>query len=180
MCSLFHFLNSNSGAIQAILVLILVSVTIWYAISTKEMAKTMNRQFLSSTKPYIYPAIEIDRQFAPNFNASSNNSIQLKFQFTNVGTVPAKYYVEKVMLNGSPITTQKTDLILFPGQKSYFGSEILHSNTNIGLGDGLKGNIKLIFWSGEPTGTKYFFQRDFTLSPNNVVAIDNENFGQYE
>lgn len=180
MSIVFQFLNNNSGAIQSILVLILVSSTIWYAISTKEMAKIMNRQFLSSTRPYLYPAIEIERDFIPNYNPNSNFSIQLKFLFTNVGSVPVNYYVEEVMLNGSSINPPKTDSVLFPGQKSHFGTIIMQSNTNIGQGDGLKGNIKLIFWSGKIDDLKYFFQRDFTLSAMNVVAIDKESFGTFD
>jgi hypothetical protein len=180
MCTIFHFLNNNSGVIQAILVLILVSVTIWYAISTKKMADIMHHQFLSSMRPYLYPAIEIERDFIPNYNPNNNYSIQLKFLFTNVGSVPVNYYVDELILNGSSINPPKTNSNLFPGQKSSFGTTILQSNTNIGQGDGLKGNIKLIFWSGKIDDLKYFFKRDFTLSAMNVVAIDNESYGQFE
>lgn len=178
MCTILNFLNNNSGAIQAILVLVLVSVTIWYAKSTKSMANISQAQYITSTRPYLYPAIEIERLFSIGYNPLNNYSIQLKFLFTNVGSVPVNHYVDDIILNEASINTPRKDAILFPGQKSYFGSDILQSSTNIGQGDGLKGSLKVIFWSGDSDGIKYFFQRDFTLSASNVVVIDKESYGQ--
>src|SRR5271169_2120067 len=120
MCNIFDFLNSNSGAIQVILVLVLVSVTIWYAISTKTMAKIMAQQYTSSTQPYLYPAREIDR----NFNPRDNTTIQLKFLFTNVGNVAAQYFVEELILAGTSINPARVNTILFPQQKGYVYSNM--------------------------------------------------------
>jgi len=173
MSMIFDFLNSNSGAIQAILVLVLVSVTIWYAISTKTMARIMAQQYVSNMQPYLYPAREVDR----NFDPKDNKTIQLKFLFTNVGNAAVHYFVEEFTLENTSINPPKVNTILFPQQKGFIHSNLYHSKSNVGQGDGLKGSIKVIFWTNGIHKERYYFQRRFTLAPQMVTFSDSEDFG---
>lgn len=178
METILNFLNSNSGAIQAILVIVLVSVTIWYAISTKKMADLTNQQYVLSTKPFLYPAREVGRNFKPNYNPINNTSVQLNYLFTNLGRVPVKFFVDEFTLDGESINPQKIDTIFFPNQKGYITSKLYQSTNNIGEGDGLKGFIKVVFWANDTPAEKYFFQRNFTLAPGIVILNDAEDFGK--
>lgn len=155
------------------MVFVLVSVTIWYAISTKKMAKIMAQEYASNTRPYLYPAREVDRNFVPQ----DNTALQLVFHLTNVGNVPVEHFVEELVLEQASINPQKVNTILFPQQKGTIFSNSYHSTANIGSGDGLKGSIKIIFWAKGVSGERYFFQRSFTLAPQLITFSDSEDFG---
>jgi len=141
------------------------------------MSEIMVKQYFSSTKPYLYPAREVDRNYIPNFNPQNNTSVQLRFLFTNLGNTSVKYFADEITLHGSSINPQKISTILFPNQKGYITSNIYQTNTNIGYGDGLEGSIKVIFWATDVQEEKYFFYRKFTLAPGLIITIDAEEFG---
>ena len=174
------FLNENSGAIQAILVLTLVLVTVWYAVSTKKMANIMFSQFLTSTRPYLSPSRVIDRYFEPGVDPSFSTCLQLRLGFTNVGNVSVNYYVNELILNGTSINPEKIETILFPSQEGYLKSALLKSQKTIGNGDGFKGNVEVIFWASGFPEVKYYFRRSFTLAPEITMIIDKEEFGKVD
>lgn len=173
---MIDFLNTNSGAIQAIMVIVLVSVTIWYAQSTKDMATLMHKEYKLHTRPFLLTRRDVDRMF----QEGNSRVIQLRFHFVNTGNVPIEYFTEKLLLEKKSIKPPKVITTLFPNQDGSLYSNIYESKTSIGNGDGLKGSIKVIFWASETPEEKFYFQRDFILTPGINTIIRNEHFGSVE
>ena len=66
MRRMLHFLNTNSGAIQAVTVVILLFVTWWYAYTTMKMSSVMQNQFNQSTQPFLSLSSGINRGITEN------------------------------------------------------------------------------------------------------------------
>lgn len=169
---IIDFLNCNSGAIQAILVFVLVIITIWYAASSKKMTQIMKKQYASSIKPYLYPAREVERIYSQ----TTNYRMQLVFSFINLSNVAISYYIDELILQNTSINPPKDKLVLFPQQKGYLYSNEYISDNNFGKGDGMRGVIKVIFWDSENAMEKYSFKREFTLGKNDVVFSNSEEY----
>lgn len=106
---MIDWLNTNSGAVQALLVLVLVFVTAWYAWQTSEMAKAtrvaseaaaeqakastnmaeeMRLQRLSTSQPTIIPI------FGGAYHAG--NQYNLRLLLRNIGNGPALSLIRTV------------------------------------------------------------------------------------
>lgn len=184
MITLLNFLDTWSGAIQAIMVIVLVGVTIWYAYSTKKMAKLMNKEYSLHSMPFLAVKRDINRTYgkvidcnADNIKASQDNKIlQLDFSYDNVGHVPIKHYTEKVQINGVDITPEKVETIIFPAQQGcVLYSKFYEADKEIGEGNGLKGSIEVIYWAVGIPENKISFKREFSLQPGVHTFIDKED-----
>ena len=170
--SYIDLLNANSGAIQAVTVLILVAVTLWYAISTKRMANLMDHEFRLHSRPYLSLG-DIDRVYYED----NPLALQLKFHLINVGNVPVFHFAEDIMLEDSSVTPPQTPLVLFPKQETKLLSALYESTSDIHNTAGIRGSIKVVFWASEIPEEKYFIQRNFHLLPE-VNMILSDEFGR--
>lgn len=176
MYKLLNFLNNNQGAIQAILVFVLVGVTIWYAISSNKMTNIMKQEYELSTSPYLFLSRTVDR----NRDFNNTKVLQLVFHFTNGGKVPVEYFIEELILSNSSINPEKVTSLLFPNQEGTLSSNLYISDSIDYPCDGLTGNIKFIFWAHGLPDRKYYLRRDFALATQMYTFIIKEEFGQLE
>jgi hypothetical protein len=94
---MLDWLNQYAGAVQAIMAVIigvltavLIGVTCWYAVLTRRMARTMERQLAASFQP------DINLSLSNRFHGSSSNygvrgeNASITIVITNKGNVPVK------------------------------------------------------------------------------------------
>jgi|GEM_PF-3677202 len=170
---MLHFLNENSGAIQAVTVVILLFVTWWYAYTTMKMSSVMQNQFNQSTQPFLSISSGIDRRVKDN----DLKSIQLIFSLKNVGQVPLVYSNAEIEIKGVSINPGTVSLVLFPDQTTSIYSNLVSIPTLNDLGQEEQGKIKIIFCSSLNPDKKYYFERYFRLSKSDTF-IDKENYGE--
>ena len=171
---MLHFLNTNSGAIQAVTVVILLFVTWWYAYTTMKMSSVMQNQFNQSTQPFLSLSSGINRGITEN----DLKSIQLIFSLKNVGQVPIVYSNAELEIKGVSINPKIVSLVLFPDQATSIYSNLVSIPTLNDLGQDEQGKIKIIFWSSLNPDKKYYFERHFTLIGKSDAFIDKENYGE--
>jgi hypothetical protein len=173
MNDFIKWLNQNSGAIQAVSVVILLFVTWWYAYITKKMAKTMQTDFLLRTRPYLIIEAGIDRRFG---GIDSNKTIQLVAKLKNVGLVPLVYSNQGLEIKTVSINPQINEFVLFPQQTTSLYSNVVFIADLSDHGQNEKGKIKIQFWSHSIPNKKYFIERQFTLVGLNETFIDRDVF----
>lgn len=166
------FFNTWSSAIQAIMVIVLVLITIWYARSTKEMAKLMNKEYALNSMPMLSIGRDVDRDLKEN--VATNKMVQLIFHYFNLGRVPVRYYTRKVKLNKKSINPKKTESNLFPQQTGTLKTDFYKSENYIGEGDGLEGEIEVVYWAVGIPEQKYLFHKKFKLTPGVHTIIIKE------
>lgn len=110
---IWNKIGESNNQIQAIMVIILVSVTIWYAISTYQMTQTSKQDSDLNNRPWIY--------FEPQFDQAPGE-LRVNILLKNVGRVPSEVIIKKtIFLIGNEDYSldynQKT--IIFPGQEGY-------------------------------------------------------------
>src|ERR1039457_4864105 len=134
MC-FFKILNDNSGAIQAILVAILIIVTICYAYYTKQMTKA-TKQMNESAKRQLdlieKPYIGIDRDIKvlvkedkskPSQIADKTDFVMIAFTATNIGKTPAT-------MQWKCTSSFKKEPLIFDNKAILYPSQNLFINSN--------------------------------------------------
>lgn len=168
-----EFFKNWSDAIQAIMIIILVSTTIWYARATKKMADTMKKEHSLKTVPMLM----IDRDIIRTMVTA--NTMQIKFLYKNIGKVPIIYNTELVELNKKSILPDTPDTILLPNQQgSLYSKWYKQDNDIISGGDGLKGTVKVIWWAYNIPNKKYYFYREFYFDKGLNTFIEKEIYGE--
>jgi|GEM_PF-3879788 len=82
---MLNFLNTNSGAIQALSTIALVLVTIYYAYQTKKTVAMMVKQQKSNSLPIVVP-----EEFSIINNRCNNHHLYcVDFNLANIGNGPA-------------------------------------------------------------------------------------------
>jgi hypothetical protein len=169
---MLDFLNTNSAAIQAVTVVIMLLITWWYAYTTMKMAKIMRDQFNQSARPYLSVAVGIDRRF----NDENPKQIQLVFNLKNAGSVPLVYSNTALELKGVSMNPQVGTFVLFPDQTtSIYSNTVVFTELN-DFGQGEKGKIKITSWSSSNPRKKYLLERNFRLEGQVESFIESENF----
>ncbi|HUV01955.1 MAG TPA: hypothetical protein VMW67_00635 [Desulfobacteria bacterium] len=148
MRKVWNWIGNNDKQIQVILVLALVGVTMYYAVSTHKMASTMKNDFEANNRPFVFVSdILVD---------SGTSSIGVVLE--NSGKLPAAIEFKRgdIIFYQTPFTELgRKDLaedinityFVFPTQKnekiSIPASEIMN---NISESDGFLMQIMLDYW----------------------------------
>jgi hypothetical protein len=170
-----QFFQDWSLTIQAVSVVILVIVTAWYARRTHLMARIMGQEYALKIRPYIKIENTIDRIFNILHNPTH---LQLHFHLSNISIIPVGYQVQSITLNGMDITSPPANVFLFPQQNIIYTTKFYTQNAIIiNNGDGLKGEIRIEFWTSGLSTDRYFFTRRFVLTPNTTMVTLDEQFG---
>ncbi len=164
-----------STIVQAISTVVLAVITIWYAYSTREMSKIMQRDYSLKTTPFLKIERDIDRLF----DKTNPNVLQLRFHYSNVGQVPVKYQTGSLSLDGKSINPPKSTSVLFPGQQgTLFSNSYVSNNAIINQGDGFKGSIKVVYWTPNNPNKKHYFSREFELVSGLNTFAHKEEIGE--
>ena len=166
------FFETWSSAIQAIMIVVIVLVTIWYAYSTKKMVKLMNQEYALNSMPLLSITRTVDRNFKSM--DTENKMVQLVVHYLNLARVPVRYFTKKVKINGTSINPKKVETVLFPQQDGTLSTNFYRSETKIGEGNGLEGEIEIVYWAVGISAKKYSFQKKFKLTPGIQTIIINE------
>lgn len=170
--AILDFLNKNSGAIQAIAIIVMIIVTWWYAHTTNKMAKVMQKDFELKLQPIVL----LDPSIRRNFWGTDNKSIQLVFNIKNGGVLPVVFEHESSELSQISICPEKKAFILFPDQSIDLYSNIATIPDLEYPCIGAIWKIKIKFWSHSNPNLKYFIQREFTLISENMSFIEKDEF----
>ncbi len=124
MSAIFDFLNSNSGAIQGIAVVVLVIATIYYAVQTQRTVKEMKRQNTADIKLYKAELLRARKGWVDKFKpkteeeAESHGSAYFKVRIivANQGgtsgsigkpTLIMRCKKDHMFYNADPVTTEQ-------------------------------------------------------------------------
>ena len=179
---MINYLNSNAGAIQAFMAVILVLVTIWYAFKTNQMATIMSKQLEMTSQPYL----TIDKDIIltmeqdpinPQNLAPLTHWVRFVFTIKNVSNVPLKYKAktgfEKLK------SSSDCEVILYPGQtmnNTTIDYHIDPTNPYDVKGIGL---INIVYWALDTPKKKFYFKRTFKVEDSAYNIIKDEA-GKYE
>ncbi len=154
------FLNKYNGVVQAIAIFILVVITFFYALQTLHMAKTMEKEHELHTIPYI--SVE-------NVNIGPTNNI--RFDIINVGEIATSFKIEKIKLNGRPISFEAPSPIIYPRSSIVnFGSFPI--NEEIEIENEIE--IELTYWPAEVPKNKYSLKRYFKKKEDGFYLFKND------
>jgi hypothetical protein len=162
--------------VQTFSTVVLVFVTIWYAISTKNMLAVMQQDFRLKTLPYL----SIERGIGRNIQRDTvlhHSLLQLQFKLINIGNVPFKYKIEAVTLNNKEIHPKPVELYLFPTEWINQWSNVYLLDNLTSDGTGMKGSIRVVFWTDD-SKEKYFYVRNFELVNDAVTFVISEQYGK--
>lgn len=110
----WDWIGKSNTQIQAIMIICLVLVTVWYAYTTNEMNNTSKNEFELNNRPWVYFEGKLENTtYGLNFN------MLLK----NVGKFPAEIILEKTIFwvgdEAFPVDFNQT-MIVFPNQDDHY------------------------------------------------------------
>lgn len=103
-----NWFKKYSVEIQAFAMIILIGVTLYYAISTAGMADIMREEFKISNRPYV----SID-EIEANYD---NNKVIIAFHINNRGKIPARIINFNIKSEGLEESLDDAEMILHPGE----------------------------------------------------------------
>lgn len=170
---IIKLLNDYSGAVQAVMVVVLALMTIRSVIDTNRMAKVAAKQLQLQTMPVAVIgegiSITVQEGTLPGSIAALTNFIRLQFDIKNIGQVPLKYSATiefRAEVKESPVK----GIILFPGQSlkrwSQFDCQPVNPLTISG-----KGKVSMIYWALDISERRYFFSFDFEIEAGSHYTI---------
>lgn len=179
---MIHFLNSNSGAIQSIMVVVLALITGVYVWDTRRLANISTKQLELLTRPLAVVGESIGiivQETAPNSHVPAQITDFVRFIYTikNIGQVPIKY-IGHTSFN-EHISKSDHEVILYPGQSLAHRTETYHIEAvNPKKIKGIA-SIKIVYCSLELPKQKYFFSRKFEIKENSEgYDIIDDNAGR--
>lgn len=169
MSQILDSLNKNSGAVQAIMVIILVIITALYAWDTKRIANISTKQLDLYTRPLVVvgESIGVTVQFDtvnPQLPADLTDWVRFVYTIKNIGNIPVKYngYTEF----NEHTSKSEHEAILYPGQILTHRTETYSIQpTDPKKIKGIA-SIKVVYWSLDTPTEKHFFSRKFEIKEN--------------
>jgi hypothetical protein len=119
MDEIITFLNQNAGAIQGISTVVLVAVTIWYAISTKKMSDLMKSQITSKIlieNILLGTSFWDDYFLTRKFSKNQYFNFKIIFDVRNEGNASGSIYKPSIEISS---TNYQKAFILNPKTKDY-------------------------------------------------------------
>jgi hypothetical protein len=104
--------TSTHNKIQAVMIIVLVIITLWYAISTSSMVSIMKEDFDLNNRPWVY--------FKPMEFNTDMEEIPVNLVLTNTGKVPAEGFVKNItyFLCGEDYSfNEPIAFVLFPNEE---------------------------------------------------------------
>ena len=193
MDNLINLLNQNSGAIQAISTIVLVVITIWYAVSTKRMANLMRDQITSKIR---VENTSIGSQFIEdwilkhNFDKNSFLTIIAIFDVRNEGNASGSLYKPSLEII---LPTINSSFKISPKTKSYedynykssgiitsYDTRTINHGASIFLQGGGSDRMELSYHFSIDTDDKLNFVNEAKKNPSNIkyYLITMDNFGK--
>ncbi len=167
MVNILTFLNQNSGAIQAIMIILLFIITGWYVIKTHQMTSIMKQDFDLRVQPAVSfgenPVITVKQNPDGSF-ARLTPWVRFIFPIKNVGQVPVYYDTEYVIYNGkkNKDNSKNSAVVLYPDQILGYTTEDFVLDPPLEPNDiNPKIEAKIIFWSVSNENIKYYHKRVF-------------------
>jgi hypothetical protein len=166
---MIDFLNTNAGAIQSIMVIVLATITAVYVWDTRRLANISTKQLDLFIRPVtvVGESIGIIVQHDPvniNLPAALTDWVRFKYTIRNIGNVAVKYNAY-TSFNGHQ-TKSEHEAILYPGQI------LTHRTENYTINSvhpkQIKGiaSIRIEYWSLDFPSDKKFFSRKFEIKEN--------------
>jgi hypothetical protein len=177
---IIKLLNQYSGAVQAVMVVVLAFMTIRSVIDTNRMAKVAAKQLQLQTMPVAVIgesiSIIVKEGPQPGTTAPLTDFIRLQFDIKNIGQVPLKYSVTiefQAEVKESPVK----EIILFPGQSlkrwSQFDCQPIDPLAITG-----KGKVSMIYCALDIPEQKNFFSFDFEIESSSHYTILKNDAGR--
>lgn len=164
--NILEYLNSNSGAIQSVMVVVLSLITAVYAWDTRRLANISTRQLDLLVKPVAVVGESVQiivKQESPDSEipASITDFVQFAFKITNIGKVPLRYIGYTSFNESSNI--EGHGAILYPGQSFTHRTEVYPIKPiSPKMLTGIVG-IEIVYNSLDQPEQRYFFSRKFEI-----------------